>query len=374
MERNWFNYKREKVVCNKYDMRLLKKLNREYKDHPMQETSLEYTEETQLVEGKRRIANLCKNIDFKNKKVLEIGGGAGYSSYAVSELPVEQVVCTDIYENEQWDNLKNDKLIFKQVDLSIDNPFDEQEFDIIFSFVAWEHMKHPYEVLQQAARVLKDGGTMYIFANLYRAPNASHLYRTIFFPWPHLLFDKEIVKKYALSNGVEQWFIDAFYDLNKLTYAQYKEYFDMLHLEIVSEKKSIIPLDLEFYERFEDKLGLYPISDLETSFFEVYLRKIDTVPITKKIVAYKPEIKLLNGNEYKIDADVELSIQATGIDLEYAWYVFCNGERIDTFWYDKKPCVSYKFKKAGEYYMVCFVRDQNGQTANYFTKKIQVID
>ena len=88
---------------------------------------------------------------------------------------------------------------------------------------------------------------------------------------------------YALEKGAEQWFIDAFYYVNKLTYAQYKEYFDILQLEIIEEKKIIRKLDMDFYNRFEDKLWCYPVFDLELDFFHVLLKK-------KQILQINPEI------------------------------------------------------------------------------------
>jgi hypothetical protein len=63
-------------------------------------------------------------------------------------------------------------------------------------------MKNPYAMLHQAEKILKKGGLFYIHANQYRSAIASHLYRQIYFPWPHLIFEDDIVIKFALASHV----------------------------------------------------------------------------------------------------------------------------------------------------------------------------
>ena len=78
---------------------------------------------------------------------------------------------------------------------------------------------------------------------------------------------------YALKQGGTQEWIDSSFYINKLTYSQYKEYFNRLNLKMIHENLTYSDFDLEFYIRFEEKLGLYPISDLITKFFDVLLEK-----------------------------------------------------------------------------------------------------
>lgn len=82
-------------------------------------------------------------------------------------------------------------------------------------------------------------------------------------------FDDEIVIEFALSQGVERWWIDAFYYVSKLTYSEYKAYFNFLNLKLLDERLNYAKFDKAFYDRFEDKLGLYPIYNLEIDFFNV---------------------------------------------------------------------------------------------------------
>lgn len=257
----------------KYNIELLRSLNKEYESKKFMSFFTQYDQKSQLEQAASRIDELSTQIDFSGKKILEIGCGRGHVAYQLANKFDCTVVGLEVYPRPEWEGLQNPNLKFMHLDLGLENPFGEGEFDIILSFVVWEHIRHPRTVLWQAAKILKEGGFFYLSANLYRSAVASHLYRQIHFPFPHLLFDDEIVTEFALENGVAQHSIDAFYHVNKLVYAQYKEYFRELNLEIISEKKSIRKLDMDLYKRFEDKLGLYPIADLELDFFHVLLKK-----------------------------------------------------------------------------------------------------
>lgn len=171
----------------KYDMDLLRKLNEEYRNNPYKSTFTQYDDESQLKQAMSRLRKLENICDIKNKKVLEVGCGGGYVSHCLAEHYDCDVTGIDIYENEHWDDLKEDSLEFQEVDLSVENPFKQESFDLFISYIAWKYMRHPLKVLQECVNVLKLEGKLFICANLYRSPIASHLYRHIFFPWPHLL-------------------------------------------------------------------------------------------------------------------------------------------------------------------------------------------
>lgn len=258
----------------KYDLSLLEELNKEYKNKPVQKSFNKYDHEYQFNMAEKRLAFLNKLTNINNKRVLEVGCGGGY----VSRKLVSDYGCTvtaiDITKSGVWDELGPQKgLDFRVLDLSQSNPFQENEFDLIISYVAWEHMRHPFKILKECTKVLNNEGKFFIYANLYRSTVASHLYRNIYFPFPHLLFPEEVIREYCLSQGVTQEWIDSFFYVNKLTYSHYKEYFRILNLELVHERLIKRNLDMDFYQRFESKLGLYPKFDLELDFFEVILVK-----------------------------------------------------------------------------------------------------
>lgn len=262
-----------KYDAYKYDMDLFVKLNDEYRSKPIQKKFNEYTFEAQVDRAKERLKKLSELCDLNSKKVLEIGCGEGYVSYCLAKYYNCDVTGLDIYESNTWEKHICDNLNFKCVDLSKENCFEEESFDLIISYVAYEHIRQPFTVLKESEKLLRPGGKMFIRALLQRSEIGSHLYRTISFPWPHLLFDDRILIDYALKQGVTQEWIDSSFYINKLTYSQYKEYFNRLNLNMMHENLTYSDFDLEFYIRFQEKLGLYPISDLITKFFDVLLEK-----------------------------------------------------------------------------------------------------
>lgn len=313
----------------KYDINLLKQLNEEYKDKPLLKEFQKYDHASQRVYAAQRLKNLGELVNLHGMKVLEIGTGGGYTSRELAEQYNCEVTGIDIYESPVWHELgETGGLNYMVVDLSVSNPFELGSFDLIISYVAWEHIKHPFKILQECVKLLKPEGTIYIYANLYRSAMASHVYRTIYFPYPHLLFDDEVVVDFCLKNGVTQEWIDAFYYVNKLTYAEYKEYFKLLNLNILHEKLVKRKLDLEFYERFEEKLGLYPISDLELDFFEVLLSpEISGASLKERqsLVSYK--VKADQQSPQMAGTSIRWSIEAFGTELEYAWYIYIKGQK-----------------------------------------------
>jgi len=342
----------------KYDMDLLIELNKEWEAHPFQTAFPVYSYEEQIKSCEMRMKQLASMIPLEGKRILEIGGGKGYTSYVIAKNhPDAEVTCIDIYTPDEWDKLKLPNLEFMQVDLSQSNPFEAEQFDLIISYVAWEHMRHPFEVLQQAARVLKNEGLFYLYANLYRGPSASHLYRIIYFPYPHLLFDESIVKEYAIQHGADPGFVSSFYDVNKLTYAEYKEYFNLLKMEILKEEFTLYQVDEDFYERVSDKLSLYPFFDLERDYFKVLLKKKEAVEIYHRMIVPRPKVNETNLLSVGTDIHVDNCIKEEG--CEYAWYVITEGEITDRLWYPQKSVLTYKLKKPGKTVIRSYVRRGN---------------
>lgn len=344
----------------KYDKELLIKLNEEYKNKSIMTSYPQYDHESQFQYAGRRIEKLSKMIDLTGKRILEVGCGGGYVSRLLAKQYKCDVTGIDIYKSNVWEELGSaEGLEHVVLDLSKENPFKLELFDVIISFVAWEHIKHPFKVLQECVKILKPHGKLYIYANQYRSAIASHLYRTIYFPFPQLLFPDEVIIEYCLENGVTQEWIDAFFYVNKLTYSHYKEYFRLLNLKIIHEKLVKRRLDLEFYKRFEDKLGLYPIFDLELDFFEVILCKDKSKNFIERqsITSYK--LKPAKESPQKIGSTIRWSIEAFGVELQYAWYVYKDDEKIDTIWYTPNNYLDWTPKESGSYKIRVFIKDSS---------------
>lgn len=76
--------------------------------------------------------------------------------------------------------------------------FDDASFDVVFSYDTMEHFADAGAVLDEALRVLRPGGVLYlIFGPLYASPRGLHAYRTVTVPYCHLLFDRETLDAYV---------------------------------------------------------------------------------------------------------------------------------------------------------------------------------
>jgi SAM-dependent methyltransferase len=151
-----------------------------------------------------------------------------------------------------------------------DNPYADNSFDVIYSLVVWEHVVHPRALLQETYNMLKPGGLAWIRANLFLGPQASHRYREVNFPWPHLLFSEDVFRDWDQMHGRRPlgpaW-------VNRLTWDNYERYIEEIGFRIRYLRFDKCEWDEEFYLRFEDMLGRYPRRDLERDYFRVVLEK-----------------------------------------------------------------------------------------------------
>jgi SAM-dependent methyltransferase len=75
--------------------------------------------------------------------------------------------------------------------------------DLVYSFAAFEHFADPHGVVDEAWRVLRPGGHLYLlFGPVYTSPYGLHAYRQIPVPYCQYLFTEEDLKTYATSEGL----------------------------------------------------------------------------------------------------------------------------------------------------------------------------
>ena len=252
----------------RYDLALFLSLNEEYRDKPIapQPPSTDPVERARR--ASKRAAKLASSFELRRKRVLEIGCGRGEM---LRELRISHgctVVGADVRRYPQWDEIEGCTLI--QGDLSDPEVArDIGTFDFIYSNSVWEHIRHPFAMLKRARALLAPDGVMRLSANLYRGPKASHRYREVFFPWPHLLFTDEVFEQFYESLGRKParaaW-------VNRLSIADYLRYFELAGFEVENLSFSITPIDEPFYRRFADILERYPRYDLERDFLHATLR------------------------------------------------------------------------------------------------------
>lgn len=254
----------------RYDLELLESLNREYEAKRLLDQPRSHEPSSLAESARRRIRTVHERIDLGGMRLLEIGCGNGYETWLAATLLGADATGVDVVERAPWTQLRGDRVELRCVDITAERPFADGEFDRIMSFAAWEHMVHPYRALVETYRMLKPGGLAWIRANLHRGPQASHLYRHLYFPWPHLLFTDEVIEAFYRRQGKPPrgaaW-------VNRLTWMQYEEYMTRIGFQIEMLRFTVTPIDEEFFHRFGDILYRYPRWDLERDFFTVVLRK-----------------------------------------------------------------------------------------------------
>ncbi len=246
----------------RYDLDLFLELNEQYRSKPVVPAPRSLDGKSLLATSQRRAADLDRRLGgIRGARILEVGCGRGHFCRVLADEFGCAVSGVDIQEYPEWTE-RPDLSLHRHDIASMDNDF-LGTFDFIVSYAVWEHVEHPYTALRATHDLLRGDGKMYLYANLYRGPQASHRYRDIFFPWPHLLFSDDVIRDFYASRGEPPrgaaW-------VNKLTYAHYQEYFDLVGFDVEQTWVSQKPLDEEFYHRFEDVLGRYPEFDLVRDF------------------------------------------------------------------------------------------------------------
>jgi SAM-dependent methyltransferase len=279
----------------RYDLALFERLNEEYRTTPIvnldglntRRRMLSPIDEDRAAATRSRrvqaaasaqLAPVLGDVDVAGKVVLEVGCGHGYLTAALAEIGrAARVIGVDVERASSWDDHRDSPITLVETDFSVVPIVAPGTVDVVVSHVAFEHMSRPLQMLAAIYEALTAGGTAWLQMNLYRARNASHRYRQVYFPWPHLLFDDAVCAAYF-----RKWHGEAtsFEWVNKLTVAEYLLAAHELGFEVVRVQRRVAPIDVPFYVRFADRLGRYPALDLETDFMILVLRKPARPPET----------------------------------------------------------------------------------------------
>jgi len=253
-----------------FDIELFEALNAEYADRPLVPEPMAYDHDSLASRSLARMENIHRTIDLADRRVLEFGCGHGYEVWYLSHVFGSDAWGVDIVERAPWAILADERTRFVMADLSLEAPFEEASFDRIVSINVFEHVTRPIESLEALYRVLRPGGLAWVSANLYRGPLASHRYRDVHFPWPHLLFGDAVFAEFSRRNGRPA---EGAAWVNRLTWEQYEAEIRRIGFVIRRRRFRERPIDEAFYRRFEAELGRYPLADLRRDFFEVILER-----------------------------------------------------------------------------------------------------
>ena len=182
---------------------LLEKINKLFPpvEHPfnLQNQGKQTYAQWQFQWGKKTVAFFTPRFTpqeiFSGKTVLDMGCGASGKSLYYISIGAEQVVGVDVvehYKKEAEDFAAQlgyqDKFRFLLGD-ALNLGLPENTF--------MEHIYDPKGALQEALRVLKPGGRIYINFPPYYHPTGAHMSDVIGIPWVHLFFsEKTLIAAY----------------------------------------------------------------------------------------------------------------------------------------------------------------------------------
>jgi len=133
---------------------------------------------------------------FKGKKVLDFGCGAGGKSLYYASLGAEKVTGIDIVESYKEES----EALAKKLGLSdkfefvlgsaTESGFADNTFDTIIMNDFMEHVSDPEKVLEEARRIIRPGGRIYINFPPYYHPFGAHISDAVNMPWCHVFFSE----------------------------------------------------------------------------------------------------------------------------------------------------------------------------------------
>jgi SAM-dependent methyltransferase len=114
-----------------------------------------------------QVSKLSKIPGIANaERILDIGTGSGLTLSYVNEFinTSAELFGIDLKKNE----LLSDRIKFAECNIeSEDIPFDKNSMDIVITTYVLEHLRDPYRLFEEANRVLKKNGYLYVVTEGY---------------------------------------------------------------------------------------------------------------------------------------------------------------------------------------------------------------
>lgn len=207
--------------------------------------------------------NMKQLVDFKEKRVLELGGNL--SEKSVRECDVIEWVSMDPMKK---DYISKDGVVKCYKKPILEMKLHEEYFDLAFSSNCLEHVNNLRQCLMYIYNSLKPGG--YFFAHygpIWSAPDGHHLenvklkdgsvlnfYDNNIIPkWYHLLYGKEELKE-ILTSKISQddvkIIIDYIYESNYINRLFFRDYVN-LFLDVGFEIKQLETTGIIDYEMMD---------------------------------------------------------------------------------------------------------------------------
>ena len=219
------------------------------------------------------ISPMCE-VREPGKRVLEATCGDGMTGHAFASYGHE----VTLHDLEDWRDARAKSLPFVLGSLAQPLALDDAQFDLVFSYNAFEHIDDPAHAIKELVRVCKPGGHLYIdFGPLYASAWGLHAYRTLRMPYPQYLFGEAFREQKFKELGLYDLGrdMDTLQPLNRWTPAQFEQLFRSCGCEVLSFKRHAELEHLHWIERFPQAFsgrGL-TFDDVTVTRIDVHLRK-----------------------------------------------------------------------------------------------------
>jgi len=207
--------------------------------------------------------------------VLELASGDGMTGKLLYDYGHNVTLC----DVEDWRDDHARSLPFLECDICQTIPLEDESFDLIYSYNAFEHLSDPDFTFHEIKRLSRSGGVVILsFGPLYSSPWGLHAYRALNMPYPQFLFSKSFILRKIrqlriFDLGRET---DLLQPLNEWRFEQYQALWHDNCFEIVEEHLgedwSHLGLVMRFPEQFSGKN--LRVVDLVTTSIHVVLKKI----------------------------------------------------------------------------------------------------
>jgi SAM-dependent methyltransferase len=189
------------------DLPALDALHREY---PLPERPYRYDPDRFEREGRQRAAAMLSALPLAidGAKTLELGCGDAMLSSAVAEKGAV-ATAVDLTTRLFDERARRRGVRLVQADAA-ELPLESGQFDLVFSFNAFEHFSQPDAAFREALRVVRPGGLIHLhFGPLYLSPFGLHVFHMLGVPYCHLLFPPAVLQEYVEAKGLGKIHFDS---------------------------------------------------------------------------------------------------------------------------------------------------------------------
>jgi SAM-dependent methyltransferase len=225
---------------------MLQTLNDSYSHPPL----ISYDPKDLQAAAERR-ANACLSLIGKGAaalhRILDIGCSEGSVCVALSQLG-KSAAGIDIRKDFRRDRAT---AVFAQMD-ALRLGFKNESFDLVLSLASFEHFSDPESVLDEAIRVVRKGGYIYLhFGPLYMSSYGLHAYRSLTVPFCQLLFQERTLVTFCRERNLtppdfgslNKWSLEDYRRLwdryaSRLRRIRHFEYLDSGHVDLIARFSS----------------------------------------------------------------------------------------------------------------------------------------